>query len=662
MSTFGTDGPAELIKSAGLLLAASFTGDIAGTETKQAIQLATSSITQIAVAARTEELRFQMTEGKLGDDLMHAIHELIRWLTVNLPSSELLAQCIRAVGNLVVDHDENRGKALSHGLVPQIIAAIFDSACSSSPSLFVPNSEPPTIESKLPAISGDTASCIKFACGAITNLCHTNSKLIDSCLTNNGAKAMVLALDSNLAASEFDPVTSTFAIRALCMFADLPHAQLALCDACCGPAAIRTGLFAVAQEHVAIVTQVCAFLSMLDVKANQVQLGEAGVVPFLIRCFSVPSDDDAVACAALRALSPLIELAPVQILSALCSLLPPPNIAAEQVSEMQQLALDAIARVAPTPFAEAGLTIENLLPLNRLAGSPIDMFRKNALAILEALAQTERASRLILDSCYELLCNYASQFSSDDQTSTLALGVLRRLSINHALRRELVERGIVPVLMAVLSMPVSEERNTGMFYCVRTLYNLVSCSSDPMLRSLVASRINDLTPLFNLQNSSKAALGLESGRVLAYLALEPPIRHLILSTSSPDATFRALSIFIQMTETNHYVLHAEVCQALTAMIPELAYCDNTRCYQFSTTHCISCNKAYCQSHPACACPGFHSLAGICGLRVGGVQSQEDCGTILTQILNKLVASVPPVDSTDILLSGDELHADRKSVV
>jgi len=85
MSSFGAEGPAELVKSAGLLLAASFTGDIAGAETAQAIQLATGSITQIAVAARTEEIRCKMTEGKLGDDLMHAIHELVRWLTVNLP-------------------------------------------------------------------------------------------------------------------------------------------------------------------------------------------------------------------------------------------------------------------------------------------------------------------------------------------------------------------------------------------------------------------------------------------------------------------------------------------------------------------------------------------------------------------------------------------------
>jgi len=46
----------------------------------------------------------------------------------------------------------------------------------------------------------------------------------------------------------------------------------------------------------------------------------------------------------------------------------------------------------------------------------------------------------------------------------------------------------------------SEERNTGMFYCVRTLYNLVSYSADPDLRSLVASCITDLSPLLNLQS------------------------------------------------------------------------------------------------------------------------------------------------------------------
>jgi len=34
-----------------------------------------------------------------------------------------------------------------------------------------------------------------------------------------GAKAMAVALDAGLGAVEFDPVTATFALRALCMFA-----------------------------------------------------------------------------------------------------------------------------------------------------------------------------------------------------------------------------------------------------------------------------------------------------------------------------------------------------------------------------------------------------------------------------------------------------------
>jgi len=88
------------------------------------------------------------------------------------------------------------------------------------------------------------------------------------------------------------------------------------------------------------------------------------------------------------------------------------------------------------------------------------MLRKNALAILEALAQTERASRLILNACYDLLYNYA-QFNSDDQTSTLALGVLRRLSITHTLRRELVGRGVVPALISVCGAPVRSHKNSG---------------------------------------------------------------------------------------------------------------------------------------------------------------------------------------------------------
>lgn len=664
MSVFGTDGPAELVKSAGLLLAASFTGDLEREEVRQAIQLATGSLSQIAVAARSEGARQEMSQGKQGDDLIFAIHELIRWLCVNLPSAELLAQCVRAVGNLVVDHDVNRGRALSYGLVQQIIAAVFDCSCSTSGSFFFPNSIPPSSEARLPSISDHPVSCIRFACGAITNLCHTNTQLLSAVLEHDGALAMVMALNSTLAAQQFDPTTATFAIRAMCMFADLPQSQALLFSAGAGPAAIRVGMHAVSEGHDSIAAQVCVLLGLLDVKLNLSVLGEAGAVSFLVRCVSYESDEDAVAIAALQALCPLIQLAPSEVISVLTKLLPPPHTPADAVSELQQLSLDALVRLAPTPYSVQGVTKDNLQAIVRITGSDIDMFRKNSLTILEAIAQTEEVARMILHFTYKSLSGYAAQFSVDDQTATLALGVLRRISIYHSLRRELVERNIVNVLLNVCATPVSEERNIGMFYCVRILYNLLSCADDISLRSIVAASLPSLDPLLNPLNSSKPALQLDTGRVLAHLALEPVSRQLMLSTRAPATIQKIISVFAQMSLTPHYILHAEVCRALDALIPEVCYCDNLKCFAYSGT--CKCSPASC-----------YSLASLLELQVTGLTdvpsvSQEpslsvgtppclSCKEALKTTLDKLLGSSEQA-SNEQLMSQEELRSTVRTVL
>jgi hypothetical protein len=184
------------------------------------------ALTRVGDTARTAEGRAELTDDAQGESLLKRLAELLGDQNVLV-----VTKCVRAVGNLVIDHETNRTRAVELGIVRDMVGfgrittdtrlltvvcgALTNLSCDSpsTQAAVVQAGEPlnPSLPPFLPTFMGIVAISFAFVLCTIRGTVQPPSRVL---ISAGGVEMLVRALDLGCDEDDEDALL-LFGLRAL---------------------------------------------------------------------------------------------------------------------------------------------------------------------------------------------------------------------------------------------------------------------------------------------------------------------------------------------------------------------------------------------------------------------------------------------------------------